>query len=218
MFAGAARALGAGTGLSVALARPVAAVPGVVPGRIYALRQGFVLVGDLRDPRLLAAHLLPHSLEAATAEALPPRFELSQRGLQSLDAGLLRFDRRRDARQVGLDTAPQVPGRHPVVDCGLVHGKHEAIRLRLCRGVGGDCDGHGPAQGRSGRQQLARRVQCVAVGDGDAGETGRIELGEAADLPRRPEDVGEVDGIGLGIGDAGLADPEYAPRGRARPA
>ena len=188
-------------------ARPAAAVPGVAPGGLDPLGQRGNLAHDLRNARFPALGVSPYPVEAAAAEALPPRPELPRDGLQVLDARLLRVDRRRHGREIVLDPAVQVAGSRPVIGGGLLHGEHEAVIRLLSRRVAGDGDGHRPARRRGGLQCAARCVERVPVRDGDAGEAGRVALREAAHLPRRAQDVGEVDGIGLGVRDAGVAEP-----------
>ena len=52
-----------------------------------------------------------------------------------------------------------------------------------------------------------RLFERVPVGNGDPGKTSGVQFGETADFPGRLLDPGEVNGIGLGIDNAGVAEP-----------
>ena len=79
-------------GLSVVLARMIAASTGrALIGR-DPLRQRFNLASDLQHPRFFPLDPAPRLFETAAAEPLPPRFQVSMRGLQMLDSVPLRAD------------------------------------------------------------------------------------------------------------------------------
>ena len=207
VLASPSRTIRACMGLTLVLARTISTRTGLALIGRDPLGERFDLASDLQHPRFSPLHPAPCLVETAAAESFPPRFEVSMRGPQMFDSVLRRADRFCDPGQAVLDPAQQLSSRLTVVAGGLVDGQDESIIRRAPGDIGGDRNNHRSAQGREGLQYFSRALQGIPIGHRDTHEASGVALGELADLPRRTEDLGEIDGVRLAVPDAGFKEP-----------